>query len=180
MPKQTYASVTEKPCTCKYLQNSADDPDNPIEFDVRTAEFHFVYDDSMLVIYHCPFCGGAAPESKRATLFTQIPRAEQERLQELLRGIRTMDDAIRKFGEPALENVSVSKFQEREDIAPRIEPERTIRYEHLSDVADVCIAERPDGQIYWCLLGKFIGRDTESSRRADTPTLKRRWWQFWR
>jgi hypothetical protein len=180
MPKQTYASVTDKPCTCKYLQNAADDPDNPIEFDVRTAEFHFVYGDNMLVIYHCPFCGGAAPESKRALLFTQIPHAEQERLQELLREVKTIDDAIRKFGKPDLEDVSISKFQEREEVAPRVEPHRTIRYEDLSDVADVCIAERLDGQIYWCLLGKFIGGDTGCSPQADIVPSARRWWQFWR
>lgn len=163
MAKRTYASVTEEPCTCGYLQNAADDPDNPIVFDARTAEYQFSYVGAMLVIYHCPFCGGAAPESKRDLLFAHISEAEQNRLLELLSDIQTIDDAIQKFGTPDFEGVSTSKYPEGEGEAPRIEPHRSIRYGNLSDVAEVWITERPDGKIYARLQGKYLENNTGNS-----------------
>ena len=65
--RPTFASVTSEPCTCKYLQKAAEDPDNPIEFDERTKGYLYTYADyqggekATLIIYHCPFCGGVAP-----------------------------------------------------------------------------------------------------------------------
>jgi hypothetical protein len=97
MPK--HASVTNKPCTCDLLQRVANDPFYPIVFDTDTNEYHFTWNDgALLVIGHCPFCGGAAPESKRALLFAQIPGPEESRLAKLLKGVTSMDDAINRFG----------------------------------------------------------------------------------
>lgn len=163
MSKRTYSSVTEEPCTCGYLQNAADDPDNPIVFDRRTAEYQFSYGGAMLVIYHCPFCGGAAPESKRDLLFAQIPAAEQNRLLDLLSGVQTIDDAIQKFGKPDFEGISTSKYAERDGEAPAIEPHRNIRYANLSEVAEVWITERLDGKIYARLQGKHLGNNAGNS-----------------
>jgi hypothetical protein len=158
MSKRTYASVTKKTCNCGNLQSAADDPDNPIRFEEETNEFHFVYSDGMLVIYHCPFCGGAAPESKRALLFAQIPRSEEERLAKLLHPITTIDDALKNLGAPDFDGHSTTKIPESDTEGPKIQYSREIRYERLSDVAIVSITERPDGKIHWQLQGKFLGR----------------------
>ena len=72
----TFASVTEQPCACGYLQREADDVASPIVFDATMNEYHFEYPSpcangacdaakARMVIYHCPFCGGLAPPSKR-------------------------------------------------------------------------------------------------------------------
>ena len=179
MAKPTYASVTELPCTCGYLQNAADDPSNPIVFDSQTAEYQFSYDGAMLVIYHCPFCGGAAPEAKRALLFQLIPDAEQERLSQLLHGIATIDAAIKKLGKPDFEGVSRSKFPEQEDKGPRIESHRDIRYHDLWDVAEIWITERPDGTIYWYLQGKYIHQHTDDGAEPNATAGRSPWWRFW-
>src|SRR5580700_10779365 len=42
--------------------------------------------------YHCPFCGGTASESKRATLFAVVSDAEAKRLNALIGEIKTLDD----------------------------------------------------------------------------------------
>ena len=71
MAKPTSFSVTSKPCTCGFLECQADDPDSPIVFDARLNEYHFEYASpcsdvgcdsakAQMMIYHCPFCGGAA------------------------------------------------------------------------------------------------------------------------
>lgn len=160
--------LRKNPARAGIYKNAADDPDNPIVFDARTAEYQFSYGGAMLVIYHCPFCGGAAPESKRDLLFAQIPAAEQNRLLDLLSGVQTIDDAIDKFGKPDFEGVSTSKYAEREGEAPKIEPHRDIRYCNLSDVAEVWITERLDGKIYARLQGKYLGNNAGNpSGEAD-------------
>ena len=150
-------SVTDEPCTCSYLQRAADDPKNPIRFDTTTGEYQFLHGDGMLVIYHCPFCGGTAPKSKRNLLFAQIHDPEQSRLAELLDGIETIDGALARFGKPDFEGTSVTTHPERANEPPRIEHHRDIRYHNLSDVAEIWITERPDGKIFWHLQGKYIG-----------------------
>ncbi|MFH1269086.1 MAG: hypothetical protein ABIK89_25445 [Planctomycetota bacterium] len=161
--KRTHASVTDEPCDCGYLQQAADDPDNPIVFDEETSEYQFTYHEpgheglSMLVIYHCPFCGGAAPESKRSLLFAVISRSEQARLSEQLSRIGSIEDALDIFGEPQLDDFSVASTPSREDDPPAIHHLRALLYDHLSDVANVRITERPDGRIHWSLEGKYVG-----------------------
>ena len=161
MSKPTHASVTEESCTCNYLQNASDDPHNPITFDAPTGEFQFSFDGAMLVIYHCPFCGGAAPESKRHLLFAQVPSEEESRLAVLLDGIETINDALQQLGNPDFEGTSIVKRPERENEPPRIQHHRDIRYHNLSDVAEIWITERPDGRIFWRLQGKYRGRDAD-------------------
>jgi hypothetical protein len=164
VPKATYASVTEQRCACDYLQNAANDPDNPIIFDERTGEYQFTYQQSdchghsSLVIYHCPFCGGVAPESKRALLFAVVSEDEESRLAEILRGIKSLKDAIAKLGPPDFDDFVSYRQHEQNDKAPTREQRRTIRYQQISNVADIWITEREDGGAFWQLQGKYVGR----------------------
>jgi hypothetical protein len=74
------------------LEREANDPDSPIAFDKELNEFNFEYSTAgterkaQWRIYHCPFCGGAAPESKRRALFASISDAEERRLRAFCRG----------------------------------------------------------------------------------------------
>lgn len=160
--KRTYASVTVVNCTCNYLRNAADDPANPIAFDARTNEFQFNYRDDQdqcpatLIIYHCPFCGGAAPKSKRDQLFAAIPADEEARLANLMKPIETIDDAIDALGNPDFDGYTEHRCPEEIETPPSTEYLREIRYHGLSEVADVWITERPDGKIHWRLQGKQL------------------------
>jgi hypothetical protein len=171
--RPTPASVTDTRCNCGYLSRAADDPSLPIVFDKLAGEFHFQYrgDDasgfSALVIYHCPYCGGAAPKSKRELLFHVIPTNEERRLTALLEGITTIRAAIRKLGEPDEDNPHGMGMQtvERGNHPPTTQWFRTLRYEQLSKVANVCITERPDGRASWQLHGKM-----KKGRRSGRST----------
>jgi hypothetical protein len=164
--RPTFASVTEAPCKCGHLRRAADDPRMPIVFDELTGEFHFQYreDDangfSTLIIYHCPFCGGAAPKSKRALLFHVIPPDEERRLSELLDGVTSIRAAIRKLGKPDEDNPRGIGMEtpERRGHAAAKQWFRTLRYEKLSEVANVRITERADGRASWQLQGKAKDR----------------------
>ncbi|MCA9202989.1 MAG: hypothetical protein KDA59_08080, partial [Planctomycetales bacterium] len=175
MNKRTYASLTERLCECRYLENAANDPDSPIRFEESTGEYHFVYDEKrqsrlrhllhaiwgrsgvggMLVIYHCPFCGGAAPESKRHLLFEAISQDEESRLAELMEGINSIEDATKRMGQPDFVGHSATRVPESESGPPKVQHHRTIQYHRLSELAEIWITERPDGSVSWHLQGKL-------------------------
>ena len=175
--RPTFASVTAAQCKCGYLRRAADDPREPIVFDRLTGEYHFRFREgdasgySTLVIYHCPFCGGAAPRSKRALLFHVVPPDEERRLTRLLDGITTLRSAIRKLGKPEYDNPRGTGVQKPEypGRAPTMQWFRTLRYEKLSKVADVWFTERADGRASWRLQGKA----KKSRRRRQSHITKR-------
>ena len=96
-------SKTDELCDCNTLQEAADNPLLPIEFDSQVNEFHLVYKDGSQghsILYHCFFCGGKAPESKRHLLFATISEDERFRLRELTKPLKTLDDVLAEFGKP--------------------------------------------------------------------------------
>lgn len=154
-------SVTNHSCTCDLLQRTANDPFYPIVFDTATNEYHFTWNGgAVLLIRYCPFCGGAAPDSKRALLFAQIPKAEESRLAKLLDGVISMDDALNRFGQPSYDMMSVSTHDETDDAGPVIAPHRLIQYHEVSEVADIWITELSNGRVHWELHGKYVGPKT--------------------
>ena len=166
--KPTRSSVTSVLWTCNYLQSAADDPDNPITFDKRTEEFEFCYthgagDDAYpatLVIYHCPFCGGAAPQSKRDLLFARIEDNEVDRLAELLTPIQTLADVLKLLGDPDTDSFDTSRRDESDDVPSTVERHQHICYQRLSDTANVWFQVMPDKTVHWQLHGKQL-RATE-------------------
>jgi hypothetical protein len=160
--KPNYASVTNVLCTCRVLDDFARNPETPIVFDAHTCEFQIKCRDDngnfsgVLVIYHCPFCGGSAPRSQRKRLFTKVTSEEEARLAELLAPIQTITDALTAFGVPDYDGHTVTHMQECEGQPPKTTYQREIRYRHQSEIADVAITERPDGRIFWSLYGKEL------------------------
>jgi hypothetical protein len=169
--RPTSASVTDVSCSCGYLARAADDPDVPIVFDERTGEFHFTYYEpgecvaeewspAMLVIFHCPFCGGAAPPSKRALLFHAIPRAEEQRLFTILTPLKNIDAAITALGPPDWDNEigGVSRTSPDDGKPSVVTCSRRLCYQRLSEIADVWLDNFQDGVAYWSLQGKPLKR----------------------
>ncbi|TAK19469.1 MAG: hypothetical protein EPO40_33155 [Myxococcaceae bacterium] len=167
MTKPTFASVTERPCACDYLSHAADDPRSPIVFDPKLNEYNFEYPSlrsdeagkAYLRIYHCPFCGGAAPESKRDQLFAVISPEEKRRLNQLLSGIKSVEDAFSVLGTPDHDDPHglTAQRPEREGSAPTRQSYRSLTYSQLSDTADVILTDyRADG-VHIALQGKYVG-----------------------
>ena len=159
MAKRTFASVTEVECGCHYLSDLTLEPGHPVKFDQRLREFSIEYKDSMgqlgsLLLYHCPFCGGALPESRRSELFAKISEQEERRLQAMLAPVRTVEDAFRVLGPPDSDmpnGVGVHK--------PGCPPQwfRTLIYSGLSSTADVTLALKENNELQMSLQGKYVG-----------------------
>ena len=165
----TFASVTEEECTCSFLEESAHNPDLPIIFDEVTKEYQVEYkkpsgETGHMMIYHCPFCGGAAPESLRDKLFAVLSQEEENRLRGLTKNIVTIEDAIATLGLPDedhYDGVGIN-WPEREDNAPTWQKFRTLSYSNLSETAILLIVDFHKERVQTILQGKYIGPKSES------------------
>ncbi|MHB2020891.1 MAG: hypothetical protein ACYCW6_28475 [Candidatus Xenobia bacterium] len=172
MRKPTNLSVTGKPCICGYLERAADNDEIPIVFDARLNEYNYEYSiaagdcthKGSLRIYHCPFCGGAAPQSKRALMFTVVQPAEKRRLNKLLEKVHTIQDAIQLLGPPDDDNWSGETVDrsEKDGKAPTSESFRALRYYRLSETATVCITDHNRDRVHVTFQGKYMGLNETS------------------
>lgn len=161
----TWASVTETSCTCQFLENGASDPNTPIRFDPDLNEYSIMYswgyeDYGSMCIYHCPFCGGRTPQSRRQQLFAEVPESEYERLRELTKGIVSVDDAIQILGSPSRDDArplppGYTAPTDRDGNSKW--PVRALTWSELSEVADVQLCELADSSTQLIYVPKYTG-----------------------
>jgi hypothetical protein len=152
------------------LEREANDPDSPIAFDKELNEFNFEYSTAgterkaQWRIYHCPFCGGAAPESKRRALFASISDAEERRLRAFVEDLQTVEDVIKVLGAPDQDRAEGRGVRRPEGLGtpPTREWFRVLAYARLSDTADLRIVDYPSGRIGIEVAGKYIGKLSSS------------------
>jgi hypothetical protein len=162
MPHKPHSqSVTSKPCGCRYLESAAAEPGTVIVYDDRMGEYQLKRPDGSGSgpIYHCPFCGGAAPKSKRASFFARVTWAEVARLKRLTAGIKTVAEAIDKFGTPQQGHPEGMTIQTP---ASDTEPSKTTsyrvaRFTQLSKTADVDLIDYGVKGIKFTFQGKYLG-----------------------
>jgi len=162
MPSKPHGqSVTSKPCVCGFLEAAAAEPNSMILYDERMCEYQFNRRDGSDSgpIYHCPFCGGATPKSKRATFFARVTWAETARLKKLTSGITTVEEAIGRFGTPQHDRAEGITIQTP---ASDSEPSKTTSYRmitftRLSETADVALIDYGVKGIKFTFQGKYLG-----------------------
>ena len=151
MGKPNSQSVTTVQCACGHLERGANDPDSPIGFDANVNEHHYAYkfrgQDSQLMIYHCPWCGGVASESHRASLFHEFDREFCDQITEKTDSLCTLDDIIAELGKPDDDQFTSIKHNEQPSAAPRIERLRRLTFHKLSPKMSVSFIQQQDGTI---------------------------------
>jgi hypothetical protein len=165
---RTWPSVTEIECSCGYLERAASNPNTPIRYDPEFNEYSIIsflgasrsdiYVSSL--IYHCPFCGGAAPESTRGRSFATLPNEELHRLRTLVHGIQSVDDALRILGPPtsdeAIQMPPGYVYPTQRSDKP-CQPVRALSFASLSDVADIEVCVNDDDTVEVTIGPKYIG-----------------------
>jgi hypothetical protein len=159
MAKPTYASVTEEPCSCGALERLSQQSGSAVVFDSRLNEFHIVSSTPggtkvTTLVYHCIFCGGVMPPSKREEFFRPVEEAERLRLTRILDRITSLNDAIAVLGKPDLDDSIAPATFDMESESPSSLPLRVFTYTTLSETADVQIALLPSGRVQVSILPK--------------------------
>ena len=173
--KPTFASVTTKPCACNWPRDVSREPENSVRFDESTGEYEFVTPSGgKLNIYHCPFCGGAMPRSRRAELFAYVSEAEVARLDELTANLRSVDEAVRVFGPP--ERDMAAGMRERTPARggqpPRVASYRVLTFSRLSETADVQLIDCGPDDIRFSYVGKHLGTKRKKPQKKHMQRKK--------
>ena len=146
-------------CDCNWFQRAAADPHIPVEYDANLNEYHLVRSGAQvgkMQMYHCPFCAGRAPASRRDELFIPISTEEQWRLRDMVRNLKTVSDVTTSLGEPD-DDVADGTWIETPEATGqpgKTEYFRTLVYRRLSAMADVRVLIYPQGQVHFELASK--------------------------
>jgi len=156
-------SKTDLACDCNWLASHVDDGRWPIVFDPVVNEYHFTYPTphgpACAIIRHCPWCGGRAPQSKRASLFARISPHERQRLKELIAPLKTVDDVLRVLGKPDHDAMGGAATIKPETDTRGAEHQffRHMIYQGLSETALVRVHVLPGDAVSITFSGKYIG-----------------------
>lgn len=140
----------------------ADDPKCPVEFDTALNEYHIVREGGgYSMIYYCPFCGGGTPKSRRDRLFHRISDAEQHRLCNLTKELRTVQEVTAAFGEPDIyHKIGLVTTTPESDGKPEVTKSRPVMiYTKLSKTADVHVTVYPTDRVDVHFQGKGVKKD---------------------
>jgi hypothetical protein len=134
---------------CNCVISNAGDPICPVKKDEKVGEYQLVRKTSSgrsaFVLRHCPWCGQML-DSLRATLFVHVLPEEADRLRGLLKGVRTIGEAISRLGPPDREWQCPDDPVRREIYGMR----RTLRqldYRGLSSTGDLLVVEYEGGTV---------------------------------
>jgi hypothetical protein len=156
-------------CDCGFLEREARRPDSPIRFDAEMNEYYFSYfndsgEEAKLFIYHCTFCGGAAPDSFRPSKFAVLSEHESERLRELTKDLRTVDLVLDALGKPDRDKRqgviwTMPETDEHGEVTGGL---RTLTYRNLSPTAVVLVTVRLDDRTHFTFVGKYLGESEQT------------------
>lgn len=172
-------SVTDIPCSCGWLERAADEPVTPISFDKDMGEYHLDQaDGGFMRLHHCPWCGGAAPRSRRASHFAAVPDGEWRRLAALTAGVKTVKEAIRRFGRPERHSQGglTTTVPSTGSEPQRSESFRTLTFSKLSKVANVDLADYGANGVRFMFSAKPLKsrRGLRAPRPRPATTTRRR------
>jgi hypothetical protein len=168
-------------CRCGSLETFAKEPAVPIVFDPELNEYHIRGEGeggrvTSVMIYHCPFCGGRTPKSRRGELFMHITDAERERLKGIVQNLETVSDVLAALGPPDRDDragYSITTTSKKGRSSTKLY--RELRYVGLSAMADILVTVHPSEKVGFGFIAKPIERKkSQKPRRTQRPLRKRR------
>lgn len=91
-------------CECERTQQLAAIDESPIMFDPESRQFTLEFESLDSIIRHqiefCYFCGGRLPARVVKPPYEHISDEEASRLKSIVKGSATIEDVIKKIGEP--------------------------------------------------------------------------------
>ncbi|MGH6644100.1 MAG: hypothetical protein ACRED3_15535 [Bradyrhizobium sp.] len=154
-------------CRCGNLERLANDPIWPVNFDATTNAYEITgvteHGPARAVVRFCFSCGGTALESKHDQRFAVITPYELSRLTLLCEGVRTLDDALQKFGSPDDDHPSGMMTRSVSESSGEIwTAHRMISYRRLSETAVVHFTQKTGGLVGISFAAKHLGENKQA------------------
>jgi hypothetical protein len=149
-------------CDCGVLEYASRQPDHVIRWDERLQEYHIVHGKgSEMMIYYCPFCGGSTPKSRRSLLFHTLTDVERQRLCDLTKDMRMVQEVVGAFGEPDIRQPigMVQTVPERDGKPETTKSCPVMIYTKLSETADMHVTIYPADRVGISFHGKAVKKN---------------------
>ncbi len=145
-------------CDCGTLARLSKEPSVPVDFDEKLNEYHIRgTDGGQIMIYHCPFCGGRTPPSRRDELFMHITHDEMRWLSDLTRNLRTVADVLNAFGTPDIDDPSGYAVTKDDSAGrPKTTNYRKLTFSGLSEAAHIEAIVDLNDQVHFSFIPKGI------------------------
>ena len=140
-------------CDCGVLEGLSKEPEAPVGYYAELHEYYLRSHNGLgkHPIYHCLFCGGRTPKSRRETLFAHVTDAERRRIWGIVQNLETLPAVLAALGPPDLDQ-PIGGTSTLPGEGGRTDFCRTLTYEGLSPTVDLKVSVHPDGTIgfmYW-------------------------------
>ena len=146
-------------CDCRTLERLSKEPGAPVVYDPELNEYRIQTADGLCKVnmYHCFFCGGRLPKSRRRDLFMHITHDEQVRLAQILKDIRALPDLLAALGPPDRDDpMGIAEGRKADDGGDRTTYHRILTYCDLSPMADVRATLHLDDRVRFSFWPKPI------------------------
>jgi hypothetical protein len=149
-------------CGCNWFPDAAKDDSSPVVFDELMNEYHLKHnnDSGYSLFYHCPFCGGKAPETLRGSFWTEVSSEESHRLEQLTKNIKTPKELFVAFGDPDQDHEVgggyISPGSEDQPPELTLSPRRVV-FKSLSETVDVHVSIDRYDRLRFSYQGRYIG-----------------------
>lgn len=168
-------------CRCGLLERLSKEPALPIVFDPELNEYHIRGEGDggrvmSVMIYHCPYCGGRTPKSRRRELFMHITDTERERLKSIVQNLASVSDVLAALGPPDRDDpVGYSVTTKSKKGRSSAKLYRALTYSGLSTMADILVTVHPSEKVGFGFIAKPIERKkSRRPRRTHGARRKRR------
>jgi hypothetical protein len=155
-------------CDCGGLEKISKEPEGPIVFDPEINEYNLAYRTQSGIqmqyrIYHCLFCGGRTPASRRDEMFMHVTDAERIRLMSIVCELKTLPDLIAALGAPDEDDpAGTAMTKTADDGREQTNFYRLLTYNNLSPTAHLCVQVGLDNRVECWIWPK--GRDADPLR----------------
>ena len=146
-------SATKMPsreCECNMPNRAVESDSFPVTYDEQMGEFHLLTTPSgHAAMRFCPWCGGAFPESKRGSFFTEPRTDEEDEVVRLVSSISGCEDMRRILGSP----------DHTIHTGPPEKQRTQYTYSSKWETIELTIRESADGKLSFSYGGKYIDED---------------------
>ena len=138
-----------RPCECNWPIRAVESLHFPVTSDDQMGEYHLqTIPNGHAIMRFCPWCGGAFPESKRDSFFTDPRDDEVAQLDALIVAMTDVEAMRASLGEP--DHTIPSHPDNKQWICQ-------YTYSSKWDSLELTVQETLDGKLNFSYGGKYIG-----------------------
>jgi hypothetical protein len=140
------AATGPPPTWCEHLKELSAPAGSPVRRHRESGDYELLGSDSLKIrLFFCPVCGMRLPLSNNASDFCEISPNEMSKWKQAFEGVRSIDDALERFGAPDQDQGPVNTHFYPRGRYTEIQTKRCLFYDNLAGTFTIVALEWLDG-----------------------------------